>query len=135
MELEKDIEIIELPNDAKFKVVQLLFEGNPVMLCGDIHGFHSEILRKYLKDNQISPKTKAVHMAHSKRRVPAEIGENYIVMGMGISEIDTEKKILTLPYGESADYNRGPSHEFDEKLRLQFSGWNFPEHRGDPKYF
>jgi len=123
MALEQDIKIIDLPaNNGEFSVVQLLFDGKPVMLCG--YTYHSEILGSYLRSQRIQPEKMELTGAFREVEIPILEGPRYKVVGMGRAKINPKRKQFQLPYDASADYGIGPSWEFREKLREKFQGWN-----------
>lgn len=123
MTLEQDIEIIDLPiENGEFKVVQLILDGKPVMLCG--YTYHSEILETYLKSKEIEYKKEIHKTLLGEIEIPSIEGQRYKVVGMGRAKINSKRKQLQLPYGASADYNLSPDYAFREQLRKQFQDWN-----------
>ena len=124
MTLEEDIQIVNLPKKGTFKLVQLKLDDHPVMLCGPLVDCHKFILRDYLESQNIPIQS---FRQDSKKLITLE-GPRYIVVGMGVCNIDLEVKYFSLPYGESQDYRIGPSEDFEKRLRLQFADWNFQFH-------
>ena len=122
MALEEDIQIINLPNiGGEFKLVQLIVDNHPVMVCGLSIDFHKYILRDYLESQSIPIET---FKKGSKTLIALE-GPRYVVVGMGKGKIRPIIKFFQLPYGESQDYDIEPSEDFEERLKQQMVGWNF----------
>lgn len=122
MVLEKEIEIVDLPKrGGEFKVIQLLVDEFPVMLCG--YTYHSEILEGYLRKKNIGYETKTVRELFEEVEIPLECGEQYRVLGMGYCKIFPDSKVLQLPYGSSHAYKISTDYQFREKLREQFKNW------------
>lgn len=122
MTLDEDIKIIDLPNNERFKLVQIIVDGHPVMVCGPTNKFHKDLLENFLKSEKIPYKTKT--REDGKQLVSLE-GERYQVVGMGEGDIRSNLKYLELPYGKSFDYQITPNKDFRERLKQQFSGWEF----------
>ena len=122
MPLEEEVKIVNMPDNGRFPVVQLLIDKTPYMFCGYVH--HSEILRDALKTFGITPEMIEVEEDLEKRDIPNPRGERYELVGAGFSSVDRERRIFVLPYGESKSYKNGTNHDFREKLRQQLSAWN-----------
>ena len=90
MSLDEDIEIINLPEEGRFKIVQLLVDGRPVMVCGSTDLLHKDILRAYLISMGIDvPKLQDVELTPSH-------GKRYRVYGMGEAEINQDTRFFQL---------------------------------------
>ncbi|MEI7719152.1 MAG: hypothetical protein WCI72_04745 [archaeon] len=123
MALDEKIEIIDLPQEGTFKVVQLLFDEKPIMLCG--YSYHADILENYLRSKEIRPHKMTIRKMLEEKEIPVLTGERYKVVGMGLAEIKQQDKIFQLPFDESGDYGIQPNYDFREQLRKQFVGWKF----------
>jgi len=116
-----EIKIIDLPIEGEFKVVQLLFDGELVMLCG--YTYHAEILDNFLRQNEIKPVKKIIKGLLEEKEVPELTGDRYNILGMGWAKICTRTNQFQLPYGESVDYKIGTDYVFRKQLEQQFSDW------------
>ena len=121
MALEEKIEIIGLPDEGRFKIVQLFMDKHPVMLCASTKNSHQYILGDYLKSKGID----YALMPEGEHMLPSVKGERYEVVGMGECEIKLHLNFFQLPCGKSYDYSIGPNEDFNEQLKKQFEGWFF----------
>lgn len=122
--IEKDdskIEIIDLPQEGEFKVIQMLFDGKLIMLCG--YNDHYEILENFLRQNGIPPERTIIKTLLGEKEIPKITGDRYTIMGMGRSKINTNARKFQLPYDSSIDYNIGPNYTFRKQLERQFEDW------------
>jgi hypothetical protein len=127
MTLDEDIEIIGLPKNGEFKVVQLIVDQHhPVMVCGKTNSFHKDLLEDYLKYLEIQPEIDVIPIkTGGTKKLPKLEGERYRVVGMGSAEISSNIKFFQLPYGISVDYQIGVNEDFKKRLKQQFAGWEF----------
>ena len=128
MPLDEDIELMGLPQEGEIKVVQIMFDGHPVMICGsEKESYHAFLLEDFLTSKGINPQRTTSCMEKGRKIVAVE-GERYKVVGMGRCVMFSDSKNFRLPYGGSADYQdyvKGTNQEFRERLQQQFSDWNF----------
>lgn len=116
-----EIRLIDLPREGEFRVVQMILDGELVMLCG--HNYHSEILENFLRQIGIQPIKKTIKGLLEEKEIPELSGNRYSVMGMGMAKISNNTKQFQLPYGESADYKIGTDYIFRKQLEQQFKDW------------
>lgn len=117
MALDQEIEILDLPTEGKFLVIQLMFQNRPVMQCG--YGYHSDLLKTFLTKRGIKHETREVRRDFDIIDIALEKGTEYELIGAGKSEICTGTRNFTLPCGGSIDYIIGPNHDFGEQLKKQ----------------
>ena len=126
MALDENIELIGLPEEGDFKVVQLIFDGHPVMVCGERNRFHKDMLEEYLRSQGVEPeKIKIPFKMGMEKILTSPRGERYHVVGMGEAGIMQRSRFFQLPGGISVDYHLKPDEYFKERLKQQFAGWNF----------
>lgn len=128
MTLEEDIELVGLPEEGDFKVIQIMFDGHPLMICGPESKLHTDLLGEYLTSKGIKPKKIIIETKKLRKELICVEGERYKVVGMGHCNISSQTKSFQLPYGGSVDYQdyvRGTNPDFRARLKQQFSGWNF----------
>lgn len=121
MPLDQDIELVDMPVQGDFKLVQLMLDGDPVMVCGPTSGedgYHRKILADFLDDRGVEYDT-------VKRGVPSPKGDRYELVGCGVGGRYTDCNLFQLPDGGSHEYKMRPHPDFKERLRIQFQGWDF----------
>ncbi|MEE9525259.1 MAG: hypothetical protein V3V78_01480 [Candidatus Woesearchaeota archaeon] len=129
MTIDQTVEIIRLPEEGIFKVVQLYLDNKPYLLCGrpdQEEMYHRDLLASFLLSKDIE---------YSKIPIPGDealtmpsLGseeERYIVTGMGVASISKSNKIFKLPQGDSHDYKISIDEEFNELLRNTLKDYTF----------
>ncbi len=123
MPLDRDIVLVDMPVQDEFKLVQLMLDGEPIMVCGPTRGteaFHRKILARFLGDRGVDYDTDPV-----KKTMPLPKGDRYEVVGCGTGARYTDWNLFQLPYGGSHDYRMRPNPDFTDRLRIMFKGWDF----------
>ena len=128
MGLEDELELVNFPIDlgpdyGYFKVIQLYTGSKPVMVLGNLHAQHFEILRDFL-DSRGMPFTPI--FPNLGDRIPSSGGDGqpYKVAGAGLISIDAPRKEFKLPEGASSIYkSANPEHSAIFERRMIKDGW------------
>jgi hypothetical protein len=119
MPLDTDIELVNLPKEGRFKVVQLFVKEKPVMVCGPYGSYHAKILGDYLKQEGVPFQTDKPDF--SAVILPRLTGLDYRVVGMGESNVDSKTNKPKIPHGGSVSYDIYTDSDFEERLVLQLA--------------
>jgi hypothetical protein len=103
-----------------YKAVQLEFEGYPHLLLGlrdQTH--HAFLLEEFLEMQEASYERMRTITG---KLVPQKAGSQYQVYGMGVAELNVEKRCAYF-YGSSVDYDMGINHAHLERMKAFFGDW------------
>ena len=102
--LESPIYTTEIPENGQHKVVQVFANNQPILLIGEIHRRHGDILADFLKSHGMSyePEPNVLYS------MPRLFGLDYVVVGMGFLLRHARGIAFN---GRSSDYRLGINAE------------------------
>lgn len=110
---------VNLPDSTgRYRVVQLMVDGEPYLRFGKANADHAEILSEFLSEAGIGHET----TERGRKTIPVAQGERYEAVGMGDASVYALYRAISLS-GKSPDYEIEINPKHLEAMRSLLDDW------------